>query len=61
MASAADAIVLAVYMPPHEPPSLRHELRTVSRRIFSASGVEPISRNLPYDWNALTTSSTGWS
>ena len=51
-ASMAEAMVLAVYMPPHAP-APGHDLRTISER--SASSMAPVT-NWPYDWNAETMS-----
>mmetsp|Transcript_22983 Transcript_22983/g.45235 ORF Transcript_22983/g.45235 Transcript_22983/m.45235 type:complete len:249 (-) Transcript_22983:422-1168(-) len=53
-ASMADAIVLAVYMPPHAP-GPGHALHTMSRR--SASSIVP-AMYCPYDWKAETISRT---
>mmetsp|Transcript_28157 Transcript_28157/g.69343 ORF Transcript_28157/g.69343 Transcript_28157/m.69343 type:complete len:286 (-) Transcript_28157:657-1514(-) len=52
-ASMAEAMVLAVYMPPHAP-APGHEFFTMSLR--SSSVMAPVT-NCPYDWNADTMSS----
>mmetsp|Transcript_108 Transcript_108/g.281 ORF Transcript_108/g.281 Transcript_108/m.281 type:complete len:338 (-) Transcript_108:568-1581(-) len=52
IASIADAIVLAVYIPPHAP-GPGQEFFTISARSFSS--MSPAA-NPPYDWNAETIS-----